>query len=112
MYFLQGLILGLNIIQILLIITFGVLRKRTPFAAHILAFLIIILAIVDAITREFLWPLGMMFGQIVILIMLNVFDRKWDQLETIRQNQRWRETVDGDYIRETHINRTLDKETE
>ena len=49
LYFLNGLIIGLNVFQLVLLVICTVRRKRSPFSAHILGLLIIVLCVVDDI---------------------------------------------------------------
>lgn len=109
LYFLNGLIIGLNVFQLFLLMIYTIRRKRSPFSAHILGLLIIVLCVVDATIRSSVWPLVTLLLQVCILIMLYFADQKWDIVEMHRRDRKIRQDLEDEEWRTSHINRELEK---
>lgn len=112
MNFLNGLTTGFLIFQLAIIIVANVRRRKIPFSADILAFLSIIVAVINAVVNETLWPLGTVGLQILMLVVLIWLDKKWEEAEMARRNREWeamrRDLEIEEEIRGSHINRTHD----
>lgn len=112
MNFLNGLTVGFLVIQLVIIIVANLRRRRIPFTADVLAFLSIIVAVINAIMNETLWPLGTVGLQILMLVILIWLDEWWDRKEMAERNREWeamrRDLEIEEEIRGSHINRTHD----
>lgn len=112
MNFLSGLTTGFLIFQLAIIIVANARRRRIPFAADVLAFLAIIVAVINAIMNITLWPLGTVVLQILMLIVLVWLDKWWDRKEMAERNREWeamrRDLEIEEEIRGSHINHTYD----
>ena len=116
MNFLNGLTIGFLVFQLVIIIVANLRRRRIPFTADVLAFLSIIVAVINAIMNMTLWPLGTVVLQILMLVVLVWLDKWWDRKEMAERNREWdamrRDLEIEEEIRGSHINRTYDDQVE
>ena len=114
MNFLNGLTVGFLVIQLVIIIVANLRRRRIPFTADVLAFLSIIVAVINAIVNMTLWPLGTVGLQILMLIILVWLDKLWGKREMAERNREWeamrRDLEIEKEIRGSHINHTYDEQ--
>lgn len=108
--FFTWLIISILIAQLTVITVATVSHKQIPWAAHILGIVAIITGVVSAIVRESLWPLGNIFMQILLLIVLVKLDRIWEKRAVYERDMQIKQELDEEEWRSSHINRELEEE--
>lgn len=107
--FFNGLIIGFLVIQLIVIIVATVHHKQIPLTAHILGVIVIILGVASAIVRESLWPLGTIFMQILMLVVLIKLDHIWEKRAIYEKDMAIKKELDEEEWRSSHINRELEE---
>ena len=109
---LNHVIIGLLVLDTVLLAIFALLRRRIPVPCTLLAYLVILLCIVDATSRGSWWPMGTAGVMVALLIVISRVNRIYDLLAIKRDHQEFIDKAYTDDIRVVHINREFDKESE